>query len=341
MHKKLFTLLVLTSLTAFSSDLLSHHSFAPHFDPDKIVTIKGVLTELEYRNPHSFVSLDVPTQEGIEDWYCEMNASSYLSREGFTRDSFKIGEEVTLVGSLSRVHPTECRVYRITADDGRLMELFKGAAPDDAIVGFESPNTDMFGTWLIKPGTDVLGPNRIVNDHVGPNLFESQLTEAGRIAHEAYDQTTDDPSLNCMMASPWRAWDDPQSAIAIESGENSVLIRFELFDGLREIYLDKTAHPDDLALSPLGHSFGRFEGDTLIVDTIGFSTGVWIPHPGVLMTSDAHMTEQIWFDEDTGELRVTWQLDEPHYFSSPLIGEFAFESANVEVSQYNCVAEGH
>ena len=76
-------------------------------------------------NPHSFVSLDVPTQEGIEDWYCEMNASSYLSREGFTRDSFKIGEEVTLVGSLSRVHPTECRVYRITADDGRLMELFK------------------------------------------------------------------------------------------------------------------------------------------------------------------------------------------------------------------------
>lgn len=326
------------SVALYATPSVGHHSFAPHYDPDTIITFTGELTELVYRNPHSSVKVEVINDSGGTDvWTCEMNAAGYLQREGITRESFTVGEQITITGAVARRRATGCRVYVATTADGNRIQLFGGAPPEDVIEGFESASNSMFGVWLIDARSSTLGPERIRNNDLGPNPFGHLLTAAGRAASDSYEQTTDDPALRCSPASPWRAWWDPQGAISIERAEDMVVIRFEYMDGLREVHLDQNSHPENVARSTLGYSIGTLEGNTLFMDTVGFSSGVLIPHPGVLMSPDARMYEELSFDPATHQLRVHWRLEDPEYYSGALTGDFAFAPADVEVTPYNCV----
>jgi hypothetical protein len=81
----------------------SHHSFAGEFDEKKPVSLRGTVTKIDWINPHVFLYLDVPDEDGnVAHWTIESGSPSALSRSGWTRDFLKVGELVTVGGFQSK-----------------------------------------------------------------------------------------------------------------------------------------------------------------------------------------------------------------------------------------------
>jgi hypothetical protein len=110
----------------------AHHSFAVHFVADKIVTVKGKVDEFSFRNPHGLLMLTGKDENGVEQrWRIETNSPNILRRRGWSEDSIKPGDQVTVEGYPARDGSPSMRVYRVTFPDGR--ELV-GQRPDPTVV---------------------------------------------------------------------------------------------------------------------------------------------------------------------------------------------------------------
>ena len=82
---------------------LAHHSFAAEYDANKPVTLKGVVTKVEWMNPHVYFFIDVEDEHGkAVNWACEMGPPAGLQRSGWTKNTIKFGDEVTVNGSLAK-----------------------------------------------------------------------------------------------------------------------------------------------------------------------------------------------------------------------------------------------
>jgi hypothetical protein len=99
---------------------LAHHSFAVHFVGDELVTVRGVVTEFTFRNPHGLVMLDETRADGtIVHWRIETNSPNILRRRGWAPDSVQSGDVVTIEGYPARDGSSSLRVARLVFADGR------------------------------------------------------------------------------------------------------------------------------------------------------------------------------------------------------------------------------
>jgi hypothetical protein len=96
--------LAVFALAVSSVPASAHHSFAAEFDQAKPVTLKGKVTKVEWTNPHAFFYIDVKDDKTNEvaNWAAELNSPNSLMRLGWTRDSMKIDDVVTVTGSLAK-----------------------------------------------------------------------------------------------------------------------------------------------------------------------------------------------------------------------------------------------
>jgi hypothetical protein len=105
----------------------THHSFSAEFDSNKAVTLKGAVTKLEWMNPHIWLYLDVTDTSGtVEHWQCEGGAPNTLTRSGWSRDSLKFGDEITIDGFLARNGSKTCNMRVVKLADGR--SVFAGSS---------------------------------------------------------------------------------------------------------------------------------------------------------------------------------------------------------------------
>lgn len=82
---------------------IAHHSFAAEFDASRALTLKGVVTKIEWQNPHTYFYLDVSGADGkVVNWGLEMGSPNGLMRQGWTRNTLKIGDSVTVEGSQAK-----------------------------------------------------------------------------------------------------------------------------------------------------------------------------------------------------------------------------------------------
>ena len=94
----------------------AHHSFAAQFDGDKPVVLRGVVTKVDWRNPHIWVYLDVADANGtVTKWECEGGAPNALTRQGWSREHLKLGEELTVEGWRAKNGTNTCnaRTWRL------------------------------------------------------------------------------------------------------------------------------------------------------------------------------------------------------------------------------------
>ncbi len=82
---------------------IAHHSFAAEFDSSKPVKLIGAVTKIEWMNPHAYFYIDVKDESGkVTNWGMEMGSPNGLMRQGWSRNSMKIGDEVTVEGSRAK-----------------------------------------------------------------------------------------------------------------------------------------------------------------------------------------------------------------------------------------------
>ena len=98
----------------------THHSFAAEFDANKPITLKGVVTKLEWANPHIWMYLDVKDETGsVQPWQCEGGPPNTLTRNGWTPNSLKIGDQITIDGALAKDGSKTCNARSVRLADGR------------------------------------------------------------------------------------------------------------------------------------------------------------------------------------------------------------------------------
>ncbi len=104
MRTKCVVVIVGLALLAAGRPLVAHHSFAAEFDASKTFKMSGPVTKVEWMNPHVFFYIDVTDEKTgkVTNWAMEMGSPNGLMRNGWTRNSMKIGDVVTVEGSLAR-----------------------------------------------------------------------------------------------------------------------------------------------------------------------------------------------------------------------------------------------
>src|SRR5688500_14932284 len=98
----------------------AHHSFVAQFDSSKPGTVRGTLVKLEWTNPHSWLRVGAKDEGGkVKRWQCELASPNQLTRQGWSRDTVKVGDQLTIEGSLARNDPNTCHARIVKTADGK------------------------------------------------------------------------------------------------------------------------------------------------------------------------------------------------------------------------------
>ena len=100
--------------------LVAHHSFAAEYDANKPVELKGVVTRVEWTNPHARFYLDVKDETGqVTNWNLELASPNVLVRSGWSRTSLRIGDDVTVSGAQAKDGAKMANARAVVLADGR------------------------------------------------------------------------------------------------------------------------------------------------------------------------------------------------------------------------------
>ena len=106
---------------------IAHHSFAAEFDAAKPIKLTGSVTKVEWMNPHTYFYIDVKDEKGaVTNWGLEMGSPNGLMRQGWTRNSMKIGDMVTVEGSAAKDGSNIGNARSVTLAGGQ--RLFAGSS---------------------------------------------------------------------------------------------------------------------------------------------------------------------------------------------------------------------
>jgi hypothetical protein len=121
--------LFLAGLLAAALPVLAHHSFGAEYDADKPVTLKGTVTKVEWTNPHARFYIDVKDESGnVTNWNLELASPNVLMRQGWTRNSLKVGDVVSVTGAQAKDASKMANARTVTLADGR--KVFAGSSED-------------------------------------------------------------------------------------------------------------------------------------------------------------------------------------------------------------------
>ena len=130
MRAKLGFLIVGAGLLISAAPVFAHHSFAAEYDAAKPVDFKGVVTKVEWTNPHARFYVDVKDANGnVTNWNFELASPNVLSRNGWTRHSLKEGDVISVQGSKAKDGANLANARTVTLADGR--KVFAGSATDN------------------------------------------------------------------------------------------------------------------------------------------------------------------------------------------------------------------
>lgn len=352
---------VSVAIFAYSVAAQAHHGFG-RFDRSREIDVEGILTRLDFVNPHSYVYFNVEQADGsILEMGCEMRAATVLRRSGWSPDLFVAGARIRIKGRPHRDDPTSCYVETLALGDEPALERYQQLSESgqreisDRPARLPSGEPNFNGDWAqeqyllanapggggrlvpksmvagIEAGT--ISPDEAPNSGWGARPVT--LTAAGLAAQEAIRQLppAENPNLNCSPTSILHDWvfDGPINRIT----QTAETITMEYGRGLnRTISMSLTEHPGGMARSRAGHSIGRWDGDTLVVDSVGFEPGSLAR--GVPHSEQLHVVERFTLDPESLLLTREFVADDPLYFTDQYAGSDQVLPADAEFAVDEC-----
>jgi hypothetical protein len=119
-----------TTMAMAATPAFAHHSFAAEFDASRPVQLKGTVTKIEWMNPHAYFYIDVKDPSGnVTSWGLEMGSPNGLMRQGWTRNSMKVGDEIVVEGSRAKDGSNIANARSVVLGSGE--RLFAASSQDN------------------------------------------------------------------------------------------------------------------------------------------------------------------------------------------------------------------
>jgi hypothetical protein len=130
MRIQALAVLLATIVVSSAVPVAAHHSFAAEFDATKPINITGVVTKVEWMNPHTYFYIDVKDQQSgkVSNWACEMGSPNGLTRQGWTRNTLKVGMVVNVEGTRAKDGSSKANARNVLVDGKKL-----GAASSEGV----------------------------------------------------------------------------------------------------------------------------------------------------------------------------------------------------------------
>jgi hypothetical protein len=298
-------LLALSALMAISVPVLAHHSAAA-YNTQQELKVTGTIKQYLYKNPHVYLSVEVKKDDGSTVLMeVEAGAPSVLNPLGFTKDSVKVGDFVTVVGNPSRNSAKTMLGKDLIKKDGAYYPL--NIASKSVYNTKDATATSIAGTWF-SPRTEF---NAFLGGARGWGV-----TDKGRAAMSNVDPKATTQKDCVPIGAPAVMFYPVANTITVQ--KDKVVVKVDWMGVERTIYLDGRKHPPASEVSLLGHSLGKWEGDTLVVETTNFKD-----HPMGLSTSlpsstQKRLTERFKLSPDKKMLLYSGVVEDPVYLTKPV-----------------------
>lgn len=138
MKTKLIAVAAFAASAFSSAQVLAHHSFAAEFDANAPIKLHGVVTKVEWTNPHTYFYVEVEENGEYHEWALEMGSPNGLMRRGWTRDTLEIGTEVYITGTRARDGSYKGNVQAVVLAD-TCQRLFAGTSQRDFVEDDSAP----------------------------------------------------------------------------------------------------------------------------------------------------------------------------------------------------------
>ena len=339
---------------------IAQHSAA--YDADRKVTLKGPVTRIEWVNPRAYFFVDVKDATGtVENWAVEFGNPLELEKDGWKRSTLNIGDVVTVEGAPAR--GDEKRAVASSVVLARTGKRLFVAASRRRSSGASQPTPRLAdghvrlgappgkaGYWGVPSATVLVEDSATKIPMTADGLLKN-ISDADKVAPflpwaraiYEYRQLTllkDDPIERCLPPGGPREFQMPNGFQFIEQPElGRILVLLGGGDrNWRVIHTDgrKQGEPDEVVRGYYGNSVGHWEGDTLVVDVIGFNEHFWMTAGGLPHTEALHLTERFSRpDFTTLKYRVT--VDDPRTYTRPWTGGWTLQWVpDQEMQEYFC-----
>jgi len=301
----------------------AHHEITAKFDPAKNVTLTGVVSSVDWRNPHVHVFMNVTANRQVLNWAVELESPALLEMDGWVNTTVRPGDKVIVRGMQARDGSRQVwggNDFRF-ADTNLAVFPEKPKLPRNSSVSRPAPTWPdghpalgglpgtSDGFWsdpgkmgLMEDGVDVKMSEfgLLANQADAAKVAPMQPWALGLYQYRQSRQLRDDPMyINCKPPGGPRMY---QSRLGVQFIEDNVRKRIFVLMGsgnhnYRIIYLDGRKQvglqggDDDNPLY-FGRSVGHWEGKTLVVDTINFNEDFWFTNGGLPHTDKLHMVER-------------------------------------------------
>jgi hypothetical protein len=299
----------------------AHHSFVTHYDPGRSMQIRGTVVDFSFRSPHSFLYVDAEDESGeAVTWEIEMASIPLLRRQGFSPDTFRQGDQVSVNVWPNRVENNPLVWGRgfITADGTALGEFPPTPEVESAFLT-ASGAARLQGRWRV--------PVLVVTSSESP----LPLTPAAISAVESYDPQKS-PANICEPNNVPATYHSPYQ-VEISIDDDEAIIHHEMYSVTRTVPLDAAPRKAE-STGVFGLVTGRIEGDELVIESTGYPASEW----GLGTASDElgvgtdipsseekKLLERFSVSEDGQTLTVSYTLEDPVYLTRPYAGTAALD----------------
>jgi hypothetical protein len=362
---KRFILLAIAVAAIGATRLDAHHPVVAKFDTAATRSLTGPITEIDWADPHAHIFVNAISDGTVTNWAVELDTPSRLERAGWDPDSVEVGTVITVDGFPARDGSRQVWANSIVVDaDGR--EVFTSGSPDPeppAVSGpaprWEdgqvrlSPDERGLGFWA-APSTNDLMEEGVQVEIDFDGLIEN-ISDASEVAplqpwalalyeDRQRDFMKDDPSyLHCLPLAGPRQFLSPLGVQFIEDrvNERIFVLHGSANNNWRLIYMDgrdQVGSQAGDADNPLyfGRSVGHWEGDTLVVDSVGFNERFWMSKGGLPHTDDLHTVERI-TRTNAGTLEYEVLIDDPGAYTRPWTARWTLSLVeNERLPQHYC-----